>query len=124
MNKDVPLILVAAVLAVTGEVALKVAMNRFGALSMSLKYLPLTVWNLLTNPLVLVALVLYVVAVFFWMAALSRLDLNFAYPVFAALGFVLVTFASRVVLQEAIPVSRLVGVGIICVGLFVISRSN
>ncbi|MBI3657845.1 MAG: hypothetical protein HY232_15675 [Acidobacteria bacterium] len=124
MKKDLPLILVAAVLAVTGEVALKVAMNRVGVLSLSLKDLPQTIWSLLTHPLVFLAMILYVFAVFFWMAALSRMDLNFAYPVFTAMGFVLVTFASRVVLQEVIPAARLIGVAIICIGLFVIAKGG
>src|SRR5262249_44757953 len=96
--------------------------NRFGSISMTWEDLPQTIWNLLTNPLVLAALFLYGFAVFFWIAALSRMDLNFAYPIFAALGYVLVTVASWVVLHEEVTMGRLIGVGIICIGLFVIAR--
>jgi len=122
MSKHIPLILVAAILSVTGEIALKIAMNRFGTLSVSPKDLPQTVWNLMTNPLVLLALFLYVIAVFFWIAALSRMDLNFAYPVFTALGYIMATIASRLILSEPLPPSRLTGIAIICVGLLVIWR--
>jgi multidrug transporter EmrE-like cation transporter len=123
MSKNILLIVVAVLFAVSGELLLKIGMNKFGVVSLDMKNIHQTVFRLLKEPLVLGALATYFVSAFFWIAALSRLNLSYAYPMMASMGYVSITLASRYVLGEDISVARYLGVGVICLGLAIIARS-
>ena len=60
-------------------------------------------------------------AALFWMAAMSKFPLSFAYP-FMSLAFVLVVFLSVIFFNEELGVTKLVGVGLILVGIVVLSQ--
>lgn len=75
---------------------------------------------IINSPFVLLGLALYVVGAFTWIMVLSRVNLSYAYP-FLALNFVLITIASRFVLGESIPIVRWIGMGVICVGIVLVS---
>jgi len=77
---------------------------------------------ILRSPLVMLGLLMYGIGALAWIVVLSRLDLSYAYP-FLALNFVLVAIISRVVLSEAIPGLRWLGIGFICVGILLVARS-
>ena len=77
---------------------------------------------IVTEPLVLLGLACYVLAALAWIAALTRLDLSFAYP-FLALNFVLVALSASLILGESIPLLRWVGIGVICAGILLVAQS-
>jgi drug/metabolite transporter (DMT)-like permease len=56
-----------------------------------------------------------------WMAAMTRFDLNYAYP-FMSLAFVIVMLFSVFFLGEAITLPRLLGTLLVMAGLIVIAR--
>jgi multidrug transporter EmrE-like cation transporter len=56
-----------------------------------------------------------------WMAALTRFDLNYAYP-FMSLSFVLVLVLSSWLLGEPLTAGRTLGVAFIVVGTLIASR--
>ena len=74
------------------------------------------------SPLVILGISLYFLGVFFWLYALSKVDLSFAYP-FVSVSYVLVVLLSWFVLGESISYLRWIGVILICSGVFLISRS-
>ncbi|MEZ4867701.1 MAG: hypothetical protein R3C14_40625 [Caldilineaceae bacterium] len=78
---------------------------------------------ILRSPLVLLGLALYGVGALAWIAVLSRFNLSLAYP-FLALNFVLIALVSQLLLGEAIPMLRWVGIGVICVGVILVGRSS
>ena len=117
------LILCSVVLGSLGQITLKVAMNRIGELSVqSLSQLFGVVAKLATTPLVIFGLALYGIAAVMWLMVLSKADLSFAYPMYS-LSFVVVVFLSTVFLGESVSLVRWLGVGIICLGVILISRS-
>ena len=65
------------------------------------------------------------VAAFFaslaWMAAMTRFELNYAYP-FTSLSFVLVLLLSSWLLNESVNAEKLIGVALIVAGTIVASR--
>ncbi len=77
---------------------------------------------ILRSPLVMLGLLMYGIGALAWIVVLSRLDLSYAYP-FLALNFVLVAIVSRLVLAEAIPALRWLGIAFICVGILLVARS-
>jgi drug/metabolite transporter (DMT)-like permease len=116
------LILISGLLGVAGQVMLKQALLAGGPLPLGLDTAPGLVWQLASNPLVVVGLAVYVSGTFFWLIALSRVDLSYAYP-FASLNYVFVLAASWVLLGEQPTPMRLLGVVGICGGVWLLSRT-
>jgi multidrug transporter EmrE-like cation transporter len=76
---------------------------------------------LFLNPWVISALVAALLASVAWMAAISRVQLSHAYP-FMSAAFVLVLVLSGIIFQEPITVPKVVGLGLIVVGIVVGSQ--
>jgi uncharacterized membrane protein len=74
------------------------------------------------TPQVLAGVSLHVGALLFWLLALRRVDVSYAYP-FISLGFVFVLFMSAVWLQESINLQRITGVIFILIGIVYVARS-
>jgi multidrug transporter EmrE-like cation transporter len=64
----------------------------------------------------------YVVSVAVWVVGLSRVDVSIAYPMLS-LGYVLNAVAAWYLFGEVMSIQRLVGIGIILIGVFVLARS-
>ena len=79
------------------------------------------IFALFFNPIVLFALCIYAGTTALWLYILSKVPINFAYPV-QALAFPIVLIISIFVFQESIPANRWLGVAIICFGVFVATR--
>jgi multidrug transporter EmrE-like cation transporter len=79
-------------------------------------------FEVLLDPWIISGLLSAIVASLFWIAAMTKFDLSYAYP-FMSLSFVLVFFLSIWFFQEPITVSKLAGLGLIVCGILVSSRS-
>lgn len=112
---------VAIGLTVTGELLLKVGMNRFGTLHLTPTTLIPTLFKVFTQPFVFLGFVFVFGASIFWLAVISRINLSHAYPMLA-LGYVLTAFLARLFFNEHISVTRWAGIGVICFGVFLVSR--
>jgi len=116
-------ILVSGVLGVTGQLVIKRGLVALGSQALRPDTLPSFVASLALNPLIVGGLAVYLLGTLFWLVALSRLDLSFAYP-FASLNYVLVLLASWLVLGELPSATRLAGVALICLGVCAIARTT
>ena len=86
----------------------------------SLKILAL--FKLIFDPFIFSGFFAAFIASFFWMAAISKLDLSHAYP-FMGLSFVLVTGLSIFIFNENFNLGKLIGVSFIVIGIIISSRS-
>jgi drug/metabolite transporter (DMT)-like permease len=68
------------------------------------------------------AMLAFVAQLFNWMRVLARADLSFAQP-FTALSYITVLTISSRVLHESLPASKILGVVLILLGVFFISRT-
>jgi multidrug transporter EmrE-like cation transporter len=64
----------------------------------------------------------YVISVFVWIVGLSRVDVSVAYPMLS-LGYVVNAFAAWYLFGEVLTLQRLVGIGIILIGVVVLTRA-
>lgn len=76
-----------------------------------------------TNPWVLGGMFLHVSALVVWLWALSKVDISFAYP-FLALGYVLVSAMAWYWLGEELNSMKILGMGIIIIGILVLTRAG
>jgi multidrug transporter EmrE-like cation transporter len=59
----------------------------------------------------------------FWLLAIQRLELGYAFP-FMALSFVLVPAGANLLFGEPLPVIQLLGLGLICIGVTITALSR
>ncbi len=117
----VPQLLIVAVSALmtVGQVLLKIGMKG-QPVEISLRsFLPL-VWRVVTTSTLLGGWLCGTVATILWLAVLSRLQLGYASPVVTAIYFVLLTIASRYLLDEPFTPARLGGIALLVIGILVL----
>jgi drug/metabolite transporter (DMT)-like permease len=113
------LLLIAIGLTVSGQVMLKLGMNRVrnevGAFSANLAVLlrTFTEWR------VIMGFALTFSGALFWLGVISRADFSFAYPLLA-FSYVVALLPARFVLKEPFSLNRLIGALIVVVGVIVI----
>jgi multidrug transporter EmrE-like cation transporter len=123
MSRSLALVTGSVLLAVLGNVTLKVGMTEVGRIgSAELRALVPTAGRVLGNPKVLLGLALYFMSALLYMVALSRIPLSVAYPL-TGLQYALIVTISWLALREGIPPLRWVGVLVICLGVALVGRS-
>lgn len=118
----IALLTIPAITGVAGQLLLKIGMSQMGALEISMATVPSIAWRMATSPWVMGGLVIYVSGIFFWLLALNRVDLSYAYP-FASLSYVLIFLSSWLLLGEQITLPRVMGMLVICLGVVLVARS-
>ena len=116
------LIIASTTFSVLGQTLLKYGMILLGPQSLMVDGPLAIIVRILLSPFVVGGLLLYVSGAFFWLIALSRVQLSFLYP-FASLSYVLIVTAGWLVFREQISLARLVGVAVICGGVLLVARS-
>jgi drug/metabolite transporter (DMT)-like permease len=122
MNIAVVYILISVLVGALGQILLKKGMSSMGPLTLSADQVFSILWKMATNPYVVVGLAVYVMGTVFWLTALSRVDLSYAYP-FASISYVIMLIASWRLFDENISLLRITGSVVIIIGVYLISRS-
>ena len=116
------LIMVDVALNVTGQLSLKHGMTKLGNFSLSLSTLPPVFVNAALNPYVLLGLVCYGLGFLVWLIVLAKAEVSYAYPLIS-LGYVFTAILARVLIGEAVSLTRMAGILVICAGVFLVARS-
>lgn len=114
-------ILSAMILIASAQIILKYALNKIGTLP--LNNIPLTLNLIFSNILILFGLILMILSSFFWLIALSKMDLSFVYP-FMGLNYVAIVILSGLLFKENINTFRTIGVITILFGTFLMARDK
>ncbi|HET7306325.1 MAG TPA: SMR family transporter [Gammaproteobacteria bacterium] len=116
------LILAGVLLNAFAQFLLKAGVNRMGAIGLNWSALVQAGWHLALEPYIYGGLGCYVISVVVWILALSRVPVSMAYPMLS-IGYVVTAVAAWAFLGETVTPLRLVGIGIIIVGVFIVARS-
>lgn len=116
------LLFASIVLAASGQILLKKGMLEVGMFPGTSGTMLSYYVRAFTNPYVFFGFGFFVISAFSWLLVLSRLPLSLAYPC-VAFGYVIVTLASKFVFHETISWIRWLGIAIISLGVFLISRT-
>ncbi|MGZ5008896.1 MAG: SMR family transporter, partial [Methylobacter sp.] len=74
------------------------------------------------EPFLWIGLICYGISVIVWILALSRVDVSIAYPMLS-MGYVVNAFAAWQLFGETMNPTRLIGIGIVLLGVYVLARS-
>jgi len=112
----VAILLLAICLGALGQILLKSGLGQLGDRPGIARVLS----TILTNARVFGGFLCYGVSSLFYLVALSRLPLSYAYPMIA-LSYVIVTYLAWQLLGERVPLLRIGGLAIILVGVVVVA---
>ncbi len=116
------LILTGVLLNAVAQLALKASVRDLGAIQLELAgSLPVAL-RLAGEPWLWVGLGCYGVSVVVWILALSRVDVTIAYPMLS-LGYVVNAVAAWALFGEVMSLSRILGIGVIILGVVILARS-
>ncbi|HQR52735.1 MAG TPA: SMR family transporter [Burkholderiales bacterium] len=116
------LVMTGVLLNAAAQLLLKAGTNSVGTFDFSLANAVPVGWQLATEPHIVGGLACYVVSVVVWIMALSRVEVSIAYPMLSV-GYVVNALAAWYLFGEAVTPTRLAGIAIIIVGVFVVARS-
>ena len=122
-NSIVALVLFSVTLGALGQLCMKQGMSEIGAVTLRLSEVLPILGRLLQGAFVPLGILLYAVSMISWLVVLSRVELSYAYPMIS-LGYVAVVLLSYLVLHEPLSAAKLVGVGVICIGVLILSRHS
>ena len=116
------LVMLGVLLNAAAQLLLKAGTNRVGEFAYSLDNLAPVGAKLATSPPILAGLACYVVSVVVWILALSRVPVSIAYPMLSV-GYIVNAIAAWMLFGESLTAQKLVGIGFIVVGVWLVARS-
>ena len=116
------LVLTGVLLNAAAQLLLKAGTNAVGHFEFAASNIVPVGWRLATEPHIAGGIACYVVSVVVWIMALSRVEVSIAYPMLS-IGYVVNAVAAWWLFGEAVTPIRLVGIGVIILGVFIVARS-
>jgi multidrug transporter EmrE-like cation transporter len=116
------LVMTGVLLNAVAQLALKASVSDTGIISLDMQSLMSSAGSLVTNLWLWVGLICYGISVVVWILALSRVDVSIAYPMLS-IGYIVNAIAASHLFDEPLGVSKVVGIGIIIVGVYILARS-
>lgn len=113
------ILLIAIALGSAGQLLLKSGVNALGEGVSPLVVLK----SFIKSPVIMGGFVCYGVSSLFYLVALSKLDLSYAYPMIA-LSYVIVAILSYKFLGEGLPALRIIGIFVIIAGVTMVAFSH
>jgi multidrug transporter EmrE-like cation transporter len=124
-----PLSLTAFILVLTGvllnaiaQLALKASVRHGGEIALEVSNALPAAMQLAAQPWLWLGLVCYGISVVVWLLALSRVEVSIAYPMLS-IGYVVNALAAWAWLGESMNLTKVTGIGIIIIGVYVLARA-
>jgi len=114
-------IVIGVLLNATAQLLLKAGVNGVGHFEFTTANIIPVGLKIATQWPIIGGLTCYVFSVVVWIVGLSRVDVSVAYPMLS-LGYVVNAFAAWYLFGEILSVQRLVGIGVILVGVAILAR--
>lgn len=116
------LVLTGVFLNAVAQLLLKAGTNAVGHFEFHWGNALLVGMKLATNPAILGGMTCYVISLVVWIMALSRVPVSVAYPMLS-IGYLLNALAAWAWFGEALGAQKLLGIGFIILGVWLITRS-
>lgn len=116
------LIITGVLLNAIAQLALKASVRQMGEIKLSMAGAWPVTQQLMLEPALWLGLFCYGISVIIWILALSRVDVSIAYPMLS-IGYIVNALFAWLLFGEALTVERLVGIGVIIVGVYILARS-
>lgn len=116
------LIFTGVMLNAAAQILMKAGTNAIGHFDFSVENILPIGWKLATEWHIVTALFCYALSVVVWILALSRVPVSIAFPLLS-MAYIVTAVAAWYLLGEALSLSKVVGIGVIILGVIIISRA-
>jgi multidrug transporter EmrE-like cation transporter len=116
------LVMLGVLLNAAGQLLLKAGTNAVGRFEFSLDNLVPVGMKFAFEPHIAGGVACYVVSLVVWIMALSRVEVSVAYPMIS-IGYVINAVAAWYLFGESVTLMRLLGIGVIIIGVYIVARS-
>ncbi|MGE0357890.1 MAG: SMR family transporter [Burkholderiales bacterium] len=116
------LVITGVLLNAAAQLLLKAGTNRIGEFAFTMENLVPVGLKVAASPFVLGGVACYAVSLVVWILALSRVPVSVAYPMLS-IGYVVNAVAAWMLFGESLAAQKLVGIGFIVVGVWLVARS-
>jgi drug/metabolite transporter (DMT)-like permease len=116
------LVMAGVLLNAAAQLLLKAGTTRVGEFAFTLDNVGPVGWRLATSPFIAGGVACYVVSLVVWILALSRVPVSIAYPMLSV-GYVLNALAAWYLFGESLTAQKLLGIGFIMLGVYLVARS-
>lgn len=113
------LLILGVIAAGVGQLALKKGVETF-ELKLNLRIFS----EILGNKYILLGLIIYGTGSLLWLYLLKKFQISVVYPVAVSLSFIVVLIGSSIFFQESINLNKVLGIGIILLGTFLLLTSR
>lgn len=104
------------------QLFLKAGMTRVGVITASsFKNIFPIAKQVFLNPFILGGLACYAVSLVVWMGVLSRVEVNYAYPMLS-IGYIVTAICGALFFSEPLTLIRVIGIVVIMLGVVLINR--
>ncbi|MNW44169.1 putative 4-amino-4-deoxy-L-arabinose-phosphoundecaprenol flippase subunit ArnF [compost metagenome] len=107
---------------VYGQLAMKWRVSKYGSLPEPMDEKMFFLFRLVFDPVIFSSLLSAFIASLFWMAAMTKFNISYAYP-FMTLSYVLVFIFSVLLFKEPVTANKVVGLAIVVLGIIISGRS-
>ncbi len=118
---ELALILSGVLLSVCAQLLLKAGTNAVGSFALTPSDIAWAASKLAVEPRILVAVFCYFLSMLIWILALSRVEVSVAYPMLS-LGYFINAAAAWLLFGEPLTPSKLGGIALIVLGVFILAR--
>ena len=112
------LVSLCVIMGVIAQLAMKKGMNMVGVVGLK-DIFSEKVFSIVFQRYVLVGIVLYFLAAMIWLVILSQAELSFVYPLIS-IGYIITAILSWFLFKENLTLFRVVGILLICSGVYLI----
>jgi multidrug transporter EmrE-like cation transporter len=112
----------AACITAVSNVLLRIAVMRAGGFGISAHGIVKDLWQLIHQPWFVVGMLLYGLATLTWIRVLSTENFATAYVLLVSIAFLAVNVVGYLVFREPITVQKLIGIGVILMGIVMVAQ--
>lgn len=123
MFHNLLLILSSVSLNAFAQLFIRKGMLKIGEISFNFEQIVKMVLAVFTNIYLLAGMFSYVLSVILWMIVLSKVNVSLAYPL-GSIGYILTTVLAYMFFNEPITFQKVLGIIIICIGVFILTQSK
>jgi drug/metabolite transporter (DMT)-like permease len=116
------LIFTGVMLNAVAQILMKAGTNAIGHFEFSIENIVPIGLKLATEWHIITALFCYALSVVVWVLALSRVPVSIAFPMLS-MAYIVTAVAAWYLLGETLSMTKLVGIGVIILGVIIISRA-
>ena len=105
------------------QLFIRKGMLKIGEISFDFEQIVKMVLAVFTNVYLLSGMFSYGISIILWMMVLSKVNVSLAYP-FSSIGYIITTVLAYLFFNEPITFQKVVGIIIICIGVFILTQSK